>query len=231
MTTILIKLDLLKTASTFASKDERYYLKGVLVTSRDNRLILVATDGQILTVIRPTENSALVQGEFAEFIFPAETISAISIKCKSKETAWCVIDTANNRISACALNFDKAESGLIPVIQRDGIPQNYTPIDGTFPDWTRVIPKLETYTAPLTAPVRFDPHLLKRLAVLGHGLDFFFNSNSTSSAIFQREDEDSQIFGLILPLRCSAESITAIPAWLSFVPAMPQWEDQAAPAA
>jgi len=112
---ITLSPDLLKAAVLFASKDDpRYYLKGVAIQATIATIKVAATDGHRLFVARvdQTENT-----ETFSIIIPSDAIATATKGAKHpldlsklSDTQWRLGDTI------------------------------LTPIDGTFPEYSRIVP-------------------------------------------------------------------------------------------
>ncbi len=116
---IEISLTVLKAVNEFASKEEtRYYLNGVYVQSTDEGLTYVATDGHTLLA-----HNHEVNGEWrGELIIPKDVIK--NLKPGRGVETGILDDKGNGKFS---IQFDSQEIG-------------FQAIDGTFPDWRRVLP-------------------------------------------------------------------------------------------
>lgn len=212
---ILIKLDLLKIVNTFAGVGSaQSCLQGVNVQPAGySSLTLVATDGCAMAALKPSKTAVHVEDPFEAFTLPSAAIKALSVKCRGSEVAWCVVEA--DALFGYATTVDTASRELAQVVKHKGTRVCFTPVDTPFPDWRRIIPNEERYTAPLAKPVIFDPVLLKKLTVFGHGLDFHFNSSPSGPSIFRGETADYEAFGLVMPMRAPAkEGGGHTPAWV-----------------
>jgi len=111
-----------KTDFAMAKQDVRYYLNGLLFYGKANQLILVATDGH-----RLAKTQYDLKTEFAaewQVILPADAITEIKKGCNEGE---CRVDVGKN---LSRFTFDDGQRILI-----------VKHIDGTFPDYQRVIPR------------------------------------------------------------------------------------------
>lgn len=107
------------------TKDARYYLNGVQVEAAADTSALVATDGHRLhCVTLDTPHAAPGQ-----FIIPAGMLASI-VKGAKKGAAVTVTATPH-------------ESGghELELARDDGIAVRGFSVDGTFPDWRRIVPK------------------------------------------------------------------------------------------
>ena len=136
MKAILIPVNVLKAMSLLASKkDVRYYLNGVCVESNSQHTRIVATDGHILGVYQTTETAH--DDKAFSIIIPNEIIAKL--------------DKKDNFLST-----NEHDNWVI-----DGIA--FTPIDGKFPDYQRVLPRGE-----MTNEVaQFNPDFITRFQKVG----------------------------------------------------------------
>lgn len=117
-------LTLLKAAAICASTDTtRYYLNGVDVTLRDNVFTITATDGHRLISFKPpvSFNYADPVTPFS-IIIPLDIIKAFKVSKKQPEGELIIESNGS-----CSIKYH-------------GVSMGFQPIDGTFPDWKRVVP-------------------------------------------------------------------------------------------
>ena len=118
-----IELKKLKAANLFASKEEtRYYLNGVLFEIENKQGHVVATDGHRLIKIPLQERGHKIKGDDQKVIIPREMIDKIKLV---------------RGVEMCDLLF--SSTGAIE-IEYDGTTYKCQAVDGTFPDYKRVIP-------------------------------------------------------------------------------------------
>lgn len=121
-----IELKKLKAANLFASKEEtRYYLNGVLFEIENKQGHVVATDGHRLIKIPLQERGHKIKGDDQKVIIPRDMIDKIK---------------PVRGVEKCDLLF--SGSGAIE-IEYDGTTYKGQAVDGTFPDYRRVIPDQE----------------------------------------------------------------------------------------
>lgn len=110
-----------------SKEDARYYLCGVLIEVYSQQNIYCATDGHRLLVHRQKfsdtdkETPELIKA----VILPSDECKALKPK-KSEPTS-------------AALTFET--DGYLKVLRQDGSARLFRPIDGTFPDWRRIVPE------------------------------------------------------------------------------------------
>ena len=113
---ITLSPDLLKAAVLFTSKEEtRYYLKGVSIQATLATVKVAATDGHRLFVARVCQEE---NTEAFSIIIPGDTIV-----------------TATKGVKYCHLELSKLSDTQWRL--GDTI---FTPIDGTFPEYSRIVP-------------------------------------------------------------------------------------------
>jgi DNA polymerase-3 subunit beta len=177
----------LKAALYCASKnDVRYYLNGIFIEPSKGRVL--ATDGHILFC------GEAPNGKVADIIVPRE-----------------VIETALKALGK------KGLSSLIAVCEGDGCYKlvtlsgefPFTPIDGKFPEYERVIPQ-----APKTHEVaQFDPDLLMRArdalrTYSGQNLrGFHLTHNGESAAVYSGDGINALV--VVMPFRAGEPSNNA----------------------
>lgn len=145
---VIANLDLLARVANFTSTDgTRFYLQGVTVDCTKLAPVLVATDGRVMGCWR--DPGASVSGTVAAAVNPCPIITAATILAAMKGTAkskdatlWLVIDGDTKDATAVV------KSGTTPehkdAVQVWRAPQDSGHlIDGTFPDWRRVLPGVD----------------------------------------------------------------------------------------
>ena len=183
MKAILLPMNSLKAMSVLASKqDIRYYLNGVLVESNKSYTRMVATDGHLLGIYQIKE-TAHDDLSFS-IIVPNEVIAKLDKKD----------------------NFLCCENGKWSI---DGI--SFTPVDGTFPDYMRVLP-----AKPATGEsAQFNPELVTRFAKcskLLNGTKYpVIAHNGGSSALVDLGLD--RFVGVLMPMRNNIV-INQTPVWV-----------------
>lgn len=173
--TMQIRLDRLKAARLFASdKETRYDLNGVLFEMKGDTLFFVATDGHRLIKFEMKEGRDFdfeegTRIEAARFIIPMQLIDAVKL---GKATPW-----ARLKVEGTETLYRPVDLILSHEVQSC----NMKSIDGTFPDWERVIPNKDTHAEtmkrergkmkaselvdqPTTFSVGFNPKLVGEFA-------------------------------------------------------------------
>ena len=195
-----VSLKALYAAACAASTEPtRFYLNGVCVEISLRQVVYVATDGHILfahrEVVEPDNDLV------GAWIIPSGAIKA-----------------AKARKSRADLAILEGEPGKLELSLKlpDGPDLEFKAIDGTFPDWRRVIPSRTRQDIP---PPLFNPDHLQRLwkagKILGEqvvGLGY----NDTSPALIEYATSDT--LGVIMPMYNPVATVVR-PVWASEVKA------------
>lgn len=181
---IAIDRNKLKAAARFAadSKDLRLSLHGVLVEASPAGTRLAATDGRVLLVQRAAGD---VDTDTWTGIVPADVIRA-ALAWKGNKTLPIILIPGEPE---CRLTRATGEALV------------FVPVNGTFPDYRKVIPK-----PPSGAAAFYDPDLLarfKRAAEdLGSNLGLFgLRQGGDGSGLVYLTDD---AVGVIMPMRSGA---------------------------
>jgi hypothetical protein len=188
-------------ACSFAMSDDptRYYLNGVaLEIIPAHGVVAVATDGSVLITMQaaqPGENT-----EAATIIVPADVVKRIKISKRFN-------DATLRRVT------DRQWQ-----LEHDGTIYAFAPLEGTFPEWRRILPKHTSAT--IAAPQHFNPALLHDLQKAGE-----IYAKGSAAVVVPGEDgspawvtyaDDVPGFGVIMPFRAKAlpgRWDVAKPAW------------------
>jgi DNA polymerase-3 subunit beta len=118
----------LKAALICTSTDEtRYYLKGVAVQLDGDKLFIAATDGHRLIAMQPEftierdDTAATDRASFGSVIIPADIVKNLKL---------------NKSVDECTLTIDSGKGE----IEHCGQSVKFGFVDGSFPEWRRVIP-------------------------------------------------------------------------------------------
>jgi DNA polymerase-3 subunit beta len=192
-----INIKALKAIAFAASTEEtRYYLNGVFVQIAKDHTTYVATDGHILLAHREDAPKDQPNEMLGDFIIPNETIKAFKLHKR--------IDLAT-----VTREGDKNPAVLrIDYIDHTSITKT---IDGTFPDWRRVVP-----TNPSGKPGHYNPELLCKLQKAARTLT---GDNTGGTPMLAQDDSGPTLvsfigledtFGVIMPMRGETPKL---PAW------------------
>ena len=177
-----LNIRLLKAAALAASKEQtRYYLNGVAVQAGPRGSFLVATDGHRLLAFRQSADDTPP----VDIIIPADVIAGIKLNKHVDDATLTRESDTHWRIEYC------------------GTAISFAPIDGTFPDWRRVVPK-ET-TGELA---QFDPAYVGDFAKVAKalgtnakaGVKISHNGGGPALVTF---GDDIDGFGVLMPTRAN----------------------------
>ena len=193
-----ISLKALAAANCAASTEEtRFYLNGVFLEISARQVLYVATDGHVLFAYR----DAVPVGEPANdlignWIVPSATIKAAKPKKGYPDHA--------------ILEGEPGQLGLALRLP-DGSKFEFRAIDGTFPDWRRIVPRETEQKGPHPF---FDPRHLAKLwkagELLGLRAPIGMAFNSSGPAMLKYSSDDT--FGLVMPIYNPIVSVSR-PAW------------------
>jgi DNA polymerase-3 subunit beta len=185
MRTVMLSSKTLRALVHAVSKDQtRYYLGGVYVETDGRTVTYCATDGHIM-LANQHDCEQVDEPLVGKWIIPSEICSDKRLK------------KANDYV---AFYESPTELTLADMIVK--------PIDGSFPDWRRVVP-----TKVSGEPAQYNPSLLVKLQKAGEIFDHKIPSvgyNGDSPALITWEDT---LFGVIMPMRRVAEA--TLPLWFS----------------
>jgi hypothetical protein len=180
--------ELLATYNATSKEETRYYLQGVLVERQPDGVRLVATDGHVLL---RTDAEGFAPAE--PIILSIDTMEK-AFKVKGKNP-WVYGDTETGIVQV--VDYDPSEENQV----RLGVCE-FTVIDGTFPDYTRVIPKGELGDA---CAVTFDPNLIGKLHKAGAVFDKSYTMRLTAetpdSPMLVEYSHAPQMIGVLMPRR------------------------------
>jgi DNA polymerase III subunit beta len=190
-----LNLKLVKAAALVTSKEEtRYYLKGVAVQADAKGSYLIATDGHRLLAF--CQSRECYGGEPVNIIIPADILAGIKLN-KHVEIAELTQESENRwRIEYC------------------GTAVTFAPIDGTFPDWRRIVPK---ETSGETA--QFNPAYVGDFAkvakALGRGEPCVKMAHNGQGLALVTFGDDIDGFALLMPTRANYGSTVwqTAPEW------------------
>lgn len=175
----------------FVSTEEtRYYLKGFYVEPvKDGGVILVATDGHMMAVARDETGHA----DRPWICTLPKTVEKLIIGKRSEDT----------------VHFRGGN------VEFGGITAKAEPIDGTFPDWRRIIPPKIGKGAPAT----FNPGYLERFQKIGKmrsgwpGITVLAQSAADPATVLI--EHMPEFYGVLMPMRGSADRAgQPAPDWL-----------------
>ena len=204
-----MNMRLLKAVVCGASKEEtRYYLKGVCFEPKAEAIYLCSTDGHMLIAARHEhEPDERPEQDLPAFIIPLDLIKSLKL---NKAIDLGTVEMVNGLVS---LHYF-GTSITAPIV------------DGTFPDWRRVVP--DTING---AVAHYNPRLAVRFSDARDALvgkdskacpQIHHNGDNPALVSFGIAGERYEIVGVIMPMRGSDDA--PIYSWAKHRP----WESKAA---
>ena len=201
ITQFILDLNLLKFINTAAGKEEtRPHLKGVFVEVSKDRVHLTATNGHILLssfVETPTE---MEEEESISFVIPSKAIEQIKAK----------------RDCSLEIKYNKG-ADIIELVNSDST-QLVKPVEGTYPNWRRVIPH-----KPVEGELGiYDNFNWEYLAMIQKAAKLICNAKQpfialggygSGQAHYISIPSDHKVFGVIMPMRGEC-TVTDKPEWV-----------------
>lgn len=202
--------DLARVAPFAATNDVRYYLNGVCIEPADGGAVIVATNGHILAATF-SHNSHVER----TVILPMNSAFITKLRAARRDGVVTVQD-----------------GNAFPVLRKITDTTYVHPaslIDGTFPDWRRVVGSTDELSEGI--PGAYDVHYLKVAidtvtAAIGHenyaGVRFFHKKDSPKDStlvIRPVHSEARDLIVLVMPQRMDVSE--TIPAWAQKVQATP----------
>jgi hypothetical protein len=208
-----INARLLKAVAFAASTEAmRYYLNGVLLECTAAGVTYVATDGHVLLAAHEAlPKGAALNTYVGNIIVPSATIKALSVK-GFEPKPWDLLElealpTGEFRLGAAI----------------------FRPIDGSFPDWRRVIPQQAQLTAAekdgSIRAAQLDPRKMEG-AIKAANL---FGRTPSAKSPFKMFDNEAgapqpftfcsvpNMFGVVMPVRRHNEA-WGVPSWAQVAP-------------
>jgi hypothetical protein len=225
---IRVRADLLALAYGFVSREEaRYYLNGVNIHAHaDGGAILVATDGHRLAAFYDESAYLGTVPNPGELII---TLPAPFLKeCANKrEDRWAFIDLEKKQAALGKLCATDWPTGADCVALAPNVL-----IDGTFPDWRRIIPPMPDAETRFPPEIGFNPKLIGTFdKVTNGGALQLYATQGSGAPVLLRAPACPEFFGLIMPMRRpSAEDgySSDFPAWIQNRASDPEPEQQQA---
>lgn len=144
--------DLKAVSLAMAKNDIRYYLKGVYIEFNRAETRIVATDGHRLHMVRTVDSSAIVT-EPVTFIIPSDMVK----HCLKAKTA------RHDKNPQITLHFS---NGKVEAILPDGSTFAAPALDGTFPDYRRIIQQCVSGKSDIEAAVYNPRYVLDAMDAL-----------------------------------------------------------------
>lgn len=189
-------------AMCISTDSTRYYLNGVYLEPRDaGGLFIVSTDGHRMFVAVDREGS--IDGPAGGAI----------LACEKRD--WAAFAKAESATITGPVSAPMVETSAIKASDCRRFGAGF--IDGSFPDWTRVLPA--SIDGDGATAARFNAGYLGDFAkvrkILNGGADIGLAGQDATSPHFVDLD-DPDAFGVLMPVR--GRSMTEAPAWVSEKP-------------
>ena len=170
-----------------STEESRYYLCGVHVEPHpDGGVILVATNGHVMTVARDPDGTC-----DAEAIYPITKKALADLKGKADRAV--IADGMLTILDQCG--------GVLGM-------HVAAPIDGTFPEWRRVLSEMSDNTETQAFVVEYLDRLNQTAKTLG-ALIYTICHRSTPALV--KYAEIHEVFSAIMPCRSDGDS--CLPSW------------------
>lgn len=206
----------LKAAALAVAKDEtRYYLNGVALEFCGEHAVFVATDGHRLAAFKVPGPNPETPPPVSAIIIPADVIDRLKVPAKAGDAPLAELEPA---------------AGGEWIIRFDGTATLFRPIDGTFPNWRRVLPADNPES---NAPGHFNTAYLesfsemrrvalnlKKSGTAAHAQVIHNGPENPAFVWLMDETPELHGFGVIMPMR-GREAEFIRPAWVPFAPVEP----------
>ena len=188
-----LNIRFLKAAALAVSKEQtRYYLTGVAVQVGPRGAYIVATDGHRALAFRQSgddlpEINIIIPADIIAGIKPPKGVDIVYLT-KESESRW--------RIDYCGASI------------------SFAPIDGTFPDWRRIVPK-ETSGETSQFNPAYVGDFAKIAKALGRGEPCVKMAHNGQGPALVTFGDDIDGFGLLMPTRANYGSTVwqTAPEW------------------
>jgi len=202
MTTFTINLRALKSVAITASTEEtRYYLNGVCLVHSAAGLIMVATDGHRMSVVKQDWTDTVPETPFAQVIVPLAFIKKIKLA---------------RGIDHGELTLGEGGSITIKYV---GETMGTNAVDGSFPDFRRIIPS----KPHSNVPAQFNASYIEDFAASGRMLS---NAKDARQPVISHDDgnpalvnwyfgegQGLEAFGVLMPIRVKDHHHKPAPSW------------------
>jgi DNA polymerase III sliding clamp (beta) subunit (PCNA family) len=193
---MILNLKALKAVALFCSKEEtRYYLKGVNLQFRSDHIIMIATNGHYLTMLRQKLDEPLDTIP-PDTIVPIEFIDTIKLS-KHLDVAELYIEAGRITVTYCGATYSSGS------------------VAASFPDTKRIIP-----SSVSGETAQFDvayPALYQKAAKMFRKdgqVKIAHNGENPALVDWFEPCDGLQAFGVLMPMRAR-----------SFAKAPPEWAD------
>ncbi|MHC8493397.1 hypothetical protein ACTU44_11890 [Thalassospira sp. SM2505] len=201
-----------------STEETRYYLNGVFIEPHpDGGVLMVATDGHVLAAIR--DRNARIEGD-GGWICPIPKQQFITaLKRKDAGTLHFVGNTAY--LIDAIIGIEACEDGFDPtkITEFHRAIAYAPPIDGTFPDWRKVIPHdaIDKTSRFAVNGKHFD-RFTKAIATLAESGVAALNISTPpddQSPVMITSGATRDFFGLVMPMRDYSEGGATAYEWLN----------------
>lgn len=220
MTDLRFNADLFRIAYTCVSTEEtRYYLGGVFMTpAKNGGALMVSTDGHRMAVIHDEDAIAPEGGVIVKAYKPALTLMK-----RGKRMIKRLVSAGGDKI-ATATDGMVWQASLTDITDGDPVESfagaaMLMPIDGSFPDWRRVVPRIDgeaksipTFNAGLVGGFVDMANDLAKLRQQRTAPISIKAADASSPALVGLGDP--RAFGVLMPLRPERGEEPALPSWL-----------------
>lgn len=209
MTYLSLNLHALKAANKAASSEEtRYYLQGVRVEVTADTITYVATNGHVLFAYQEPAKHTSTEPLLGSWTIPSAVIA--KMKCPKYNSRSKLKGDPNYARATFAFEGDVINS------QFGDDKHTFKPVDGTYPDWRRVVP---ADTDPKKPHLNYNPDYLVALKrageIMGQSLNygnFNMSYNGEGPALITYSSVENA-FAVIMPYRADTAA-KICPAWV-----------------
>ncbi len=205
------------------TEEVRYYLTGIYIEPHPVcGVILVATDGRRMAIVH--DKDALFKGKDGWICpIPPDVFKACRKKTRTNDELRGAQKV--HFVGSTVAVTDGMFTGEGPLDLKEGVPDGVMtlsraePIDGTYPQWRRVLPKKRS-AAPSHEVLAFSP---RYMADFGTVIKAAGLKESSSAVLFPSPHGEASVvrfealpefFGLLMGCHASPD-MTAIPAWVT----------------
>jgi len=214
---VSVKAEYAAMLQPFASTEKhRYCLNGIYVAPHpDGGVLMVATNGHIMGVIRDKEGES--NGPWICRI-PRDVARAVNVQRRSKKRVAEIADRllfTGTTAYVVNASFDIEAGDMSEIGPYHLIAAHAPPIDGTFPDYHKVLPT-EIADGGCVALARhvLEPFLKIAAMRMATGVDIHASGRTDPCVIFV--PNTPEFFGVAMPFRSGVEAI--IPQWIASDP-------------
>lgn len=217
----LIHADLFRAVYVAVSKDERrYYLGGVYLEPHPVKgVLLTATDGSRL--LNAWDEKGVIDAPMIVKLSP-DLLKACKRPARQGTPRLVrVVDGIASIVDADTSDNESATHVAGPAVAQGF---NDCRIDGTFPDWRRVVPRIDNETPCSPAGFAFNPKLVGDLASVTEALSATLGAQTVAVSLYSVDNGSPVVvhfdactiaFGVIMPMHGLIDAPHALPAYMS----------------